>query len=322
VTDPVGSTSVSPSGSTVDGASRSAGLGLRPFKQFFADLFDPLRRCFWSILLVALLGWMPASVVFAVAVRSGLVVEEFVALLDPGRLAAGFNPSAAAEVVADPVSFLIWSLAGLVLYLLGQAFVSSASTCLLLGASVGRPVRLAAAFSWALRRLPRTVPALVVTLLVVASPLFGVLALVGLGAPPSLVAAGSVAAVGLVLVLAGKLSLVPASASLAPSSVPAVRPAVRGVGGRWFAVLVRVLVVSALASTAAGVVSVPLLAVGVSGGEMVLVVAVAVRVVLSLVSAAFGFASTVLVYQDLGLPTDARFGSGAVGVDEAFTAHR
>lgn len=300
---------------------------LRPLGRFLVDLVGPVRDCFWRILALALLGWAPSVAAFAAALRTGLTPGAVEELMSSERLVALLDGSAGqsatpAGLVADMTSLLGWLLSAAVLYMVGQAFVSAGSTFLLFRSSCGFPVSLGSALGWAGRRLPRSFGSLLVASSLIGAPLASVVALLLLGAPALLVASSSMVALVLVLAFAGRLALVPASASLAPLAVPALRSAVRGVGRSWFGVLVRLLFVAFAGSVLAGAVSVPLFAVGVPSGATLLVVALTVRVMLSLIGAAFGFASTVLVYQDLRLPTDARLGSVEVPGGGVYTSNR
>jgi hypothetical protein len=277
---------------------------LRPFHRFIGDLSTVALRRLPELVVIAVVGWAPVAAAFAMALRSGLGVDAFRALLTDPAMSAGPAP----DLVADPDRFVRWLTVALVAYLPAQAFVSAATSRHLVLAVTGARPSVTGSLRWGLGRALRTTATLVVVVAAVAVPLgAGLAGFVFVGWTPAAFACGA-AGVAAAVAVFGRLSLASTVAAVAPPGTPPARTSMAGLGRCWPQALVRMVAVVVIVSGAVGLVTAPLLLAGFAAGPTVFAVALAARVVLSLASASFAAASAVVVYQDLDLPVDPRVG--------------
>lgn len=262
--------------------------------------------------LITAFAFAPAALALWLLLTVALNVPN----LETLTLAAQEAPTRAlTQLVQDPRQAAVLTVCFLVLYLIGQSVASAAATDQVYAAALSTARPWWASLGRAVVRLPRTLPALLVLMCVIAFP-FALSAAVAL----ALVAAGEKGWVGIVVLAAlalvvsgalslwlyGRLSLLPTAAVLAPRRTFSARIALRVTSHRWWSVVGRLLLVALLVGALFSTVAAPLSLAGLSGASTVVALAAVARIALSVLSTALTTAAAALIYADVEAPSDLR----------------
>lgn len=294
--------------STVSRTGTSVSSGLRPFSAYLSACVSIAYQRMLPIGAICVIGWAPAALALWLLFVLGVHVpsaSELLYLLDGG-------PSATFDsVLPDPGAALRVLGAFVLAYVTGQALVSGAITHQLYWAAEGTPRSSLASLRRSAARLHRTLPALAMSVGLVAFPFLAGAAVAGWllwsdgtsWQQPVLAGAVCTAVLGLLsLAVWGRLALWPAAAVLAPRGTFSPAVSVRCTSRRWWQTVLRLLVVALAVAAVTSAVSAPLIAIGASGSAAVIAVAVTARIILSIVSSGVSQSAAALVYCDTSAP--------------------
>jgi hypothetical protein len=285
-------------------------IRFRPFSAFLLDTLTVTGRRSWQVAVICVLGWAPAAAALWMLLTAGVRVPSFTELLsiaDTGPVAG------LPQLLLDRDAVVLWGALLAATVVLGQVLVTGALTHQLFHAAAGSPAGPLASLARSATCLHRTLPAALVLLVVIASPLAAGSAAAGwmLWMDPTGwqepartgVLVGALVGV-LALWAAGRLALWPAAAVLAPRRTFTLRVALRASARHWWQVVLRLLVVTAVLAAVCGALATPLAMLGVTGSASVVALTLTARAALSMISGSLAASSAALVYADADAPAD------------------